>query len=72
MVWRLGSPHIVLKVRVRQNANTNYIDDSINEVTLSPLTQRVSAVCHPLVNGQSHLTDLSDTMNESDTHILKN
>ena len=36
------------------------------------MPQHVSALCHPLVNGQSHLTDLSDTMNESDTHILKN
>lgn len=47
MVWRLGTPPpsppthtllIVLKVSVRQNANTNYIDPSINEVKFSPLS----------------------------------
>lgn len=41
-------------------------------MTFSPLKfQHVFAVCHPLVNGQIHLTDLFSTMNESGTHIWK-
>lgn len=64
---------IDLKVSVRQNDNTNYSDGSINEVTFSPLNDPTWFRSGPPIGKrQGHLTDPSGTMNESDTHILKN
>lgn len=64
MLWRLGYPHIVLKVTVRQNANTNDPNDSINEMTMSPLNDLACVCTVPSISKQAKPLDRSIWYNE--------
>lgn len=69
-MWSVGGvqysplPTIDLKVNVRQNDNTNYIDGSINEVTLSPLNDLTCFCSVPSIGRTAKPFDRSIWYNE--------